>query len=136
MVDLAQAVGEHAAREAGIDDDSVHWVGLAVRESVLNAITHGNRNDPTKRVFVEFDTVLDDRPCLTVRVRDQGQGFDPAAVADPLAVENLLKGSGRGIFLIRNFMDEVRLERAPEGGMLVRMIKRAHPEPLDPPART
>jgi serine/threonine-protein kinase RsbW len=63
---------------------------------------------------------------MIIRVRDQGKGFDPDAVADPLAPENLLKGSGRGIFLIRNFMDEVDLQRAPQGGMEVRMVKRAH----------
>jgi serine/threonine-protein kinase RsbW len=60
-------------------------------------------------------------------VRDQGEGFDPEAVADPLEPNNLLKASGRGIFLIRNFMDEVLLRRAPEGGMEVRMVKLLNP---------
>jgi serine/threonine-protein kinase RsbW len=125
MVDLAQVVGEHAARAAGLDEDSVHWVGLAVRESVLNAIAHGNDNDTTKAVFVEFETTLDNGDlCLTICVRDQGGGFDPESIADPLAPENLLKPGGRGIFLIRSFMDDVRLERVPEGGMEVRMTKR------------
>jgi serine/threonine-protein kinase RsbW len=59
-------------------------------------------------------------------VRDQGAGFEPEEVADPLAPENLLKSSGRGIFLIRNFMDDVRLQRAPEGGMEIRMVKRVN----------
>ncbi len=66
-------------------------------------------------------------PELTISVRDQGEGFDPEEVADPLAPENLLKASGRGIFLIRNFMDDVRLRRAPEGGMEIRMTKRVAP---------
>jgi serine/threonine-protein kinase RsbW len=75
-------------------------------------------------VFVEFETSLTPEPELLIRVRDQGEGFDPDLVANPLAAENLLKSSGRGIFLIRNFMDDVRLQRVPEGGMEVRMTKR------------
>lgn len=128
MVDLVQVVADHVARDAGLDDDSVHWVGVAIRESVINAITHGNHSDIGKRVFVEFHTVLEpgDRG-LAIRVRDQGDGFDPESIADPLAPENLLKSSGRGIFLIRSFMDDVRLQRAPEGGMEIRMVKRAQP---------
>ena len=76
-------------------------------------------------MLVEFVTAsTPDAGSLTIRVRDQGEGFDPEEVADPLAPENLLKSSGRGIFLIRNFMDEVKLQRAPEGGMEVRMVKK------------
>ena len=66
-------------------------------------------------------------PELTIRVRDQGEGFDPETVANPLDPENLLKSSGRGIFLIRSFMDDMQLRRAPEGGMEIRMIKRVQP---------
>lgn len=127
MVDFVEVVGGHVSRDIGLDEDSTHWVGVAIRECVINAIKHGNRHDASKRVFVEFVTVLDRAPALTILVRDQGQGFDPEAVADPLAPENLLKGNGRGIFLIRNFMDEVELQRAPQGGMEVRMVKRAQP---------
>jgi serine/threonine-protein kinase RsbW len=125
MVDFVEIVGGHVSRDIGLDDDSTHWVGVAIRECVINAIKHGNRYDATKRVFVEFITALDDAREMTILVRDQGQGFEPEEVADPLAPENLLKGSGRGIFLIRNFMDEVALQRAPQGGMEVRMVKRA-----------
>ena len=67
-----------------------------------------------------------DAPGLNIRVRDEGEVFDPEEVANPLAPENLLKSSGRGIFLIRNFMDDVSLQRAPEGGMEIRMTKRVH----------
>ena len=81
-------------------------------------------------MFVEFSELLNGVPELTIRVRDQGAGFDPETIADPLAPENLLKGSGRGIFLIRRFMDDVQLQRAPEGGMEIRMTKRAHPSPM------
>src|SRR5215472_13263154 len=127
MVDFGQVVGDHMSRSVGLDDDAAHWVGVAIRESVINAIKHGNRNDATKRVFVEFETTLQQVPELMIRVRDQGDGFDPEEIANPLAPENLLKSSGRGIFLIRNFMDDVQLQRAPEGGMEIRMVKRVQP---------
>ena len=126
MVDFVQVVSDHMARRVGLDDDSLHWVGVSIRESVINAIKHGNRNDTSKRVFVEFEiTTTTAVPELAISVRDQGEGFDPEEVANPLAPENLLKSSGRGIFLIRNFMDDVRLQRAPQGGMEIRMVKRA-----------
>ncbi len=128
MVDFVQVVSDHMARSIGLDEDAQHWVGVAIRESVINAIKHGNRNDASKRVFVEFEAAPQGRaPELLIRVRDQGEGFDPGELADPLAPENLLKASGRGIFLIRSFMDDVQLQRAPEGGMEIRMIKRAQP---------
>ena len=125
MLDFVQVVSDHIGRGIGLDEDAVHWVGVAIRESVINAIKHGNRNDQAKHVFVEFATASPpDLPELNIRVRDQGEGFDPEGLADPLAPENLLKSSGRGIFLIKNFMDRVTLQRAPEGGMEIRMTKR------------
>jgi serine/threonine-protein kinase RsbW len=124
MLDFVQVVSDHIGRLAGLDDDSVHWVGVAVRESVINAIKHGNAGDRRKRVHVEF-TPLSGSPALAVTVRDEGTGFDPADLPDPLAPENILKSSGRGIFLIRSFMDEVELRTAPQGGMEVLMVKRA-----------
>jgi serine/threonine-protein kinase RsbW len=127
MVDFVQVVSDHMSRSVGLDEDAAHWVSVAIRESVINAIKHGNRNDSTKRVFVEFETTLRQVPELLIRVRDEGDGFDPEELANPLAPENLLKSSGRGIFLIRNFMDDVQLQRAPEGGMEIRMIKRVQP---------
>jgi serine/threonine-protein kinase RsbW len=126
MLDFVQVVSDHVTRGMGLDEDASHWVSVAIRESVINAIKHGNRNDSSKRVFVEFETTPPgDAAELVIRVRDEGEGFDPETVADPLAPENMLKSSGRGIFLIRNFMDDVQLHRAPEGGMEFRMIKRA-----------
>ena len=125
MLDFVQVVSDHLARGVGLDEDSMHWVSVAIRESVINAIKHGNRNDAGKRVFVEFEAATKaEVPELAIRIRDQGEGFDPETVADPLAPENLLKSSGRGIFLIRNFMDDVQLQRAPQGGMEIRMVKR------------
>ena len=135
MLDFVQVVSDHLARGVGLDEDALHWVSVAIRESVINAIKHGNRSDTAKHVFVEFETATHaDVPELAIRVRDQGEGFDPETVANPLDPENLLKSSGRGIFLIRNFMDDVRLQRAPEGGMEIRMVKRVHPADGSEPA--
>ena len=125
MLDFVQVVSDHVSRAAGLDDDALHWVSVSLRECVINAIKHGNQSDLNKHVFVEFETSENATvPELTIRVRDQGQGFDPELLASPLDPENLLKGNGRGIFLIRSFMDDVQLRRLPEGGMEIRMIKR------------
>jgi serine/threonine-protein kinase RsbW len=129
MLDFVQIVGDYMARSAGLDEDSLHWVSVAIRESVINAIKHGNRHDPSKHVFVEFAT--DPGREISVRIRDQGEGFDPEEVADPLSPENMLKSSGRGIFLMRAFMDHLSLQRAPQGGMEVHMIKRSAPPSTD-----
>jgi len=130
MLDFVQIVSDHIGQRVGLDEDTQHYVGVAVRECVVNAIKHGNRNDPAKHIFMEFSAeyaagAFD----LMISVRDQGEGFDPATIADPLAPENLLKSSGRGIFLIRSFMDDVQLSSVPEGGMEIRMTKRC---PCDP----
>jgi serine/threonine-protein kinase RsbW len=129
MLDLVQVVSDHVGRQAGLDDEALHWVGVAVRESVINAIKHGNGYDQEKRVHVEFTLLTSGTPPgIAIRVRDEGGGFDPSTIPDCCAPENILKGSGRGIFLIRSFMDELTLQRAPEGGMEVVMVKRAQPQ--------
>jgi serine/threonine-protein kinase RsbW len=126
MVDVVQVVSDHVGRMMGLDDDGLHWLGVAVRESVINAIKHGNANDARKRVHVEVAPLeAESPPGVWIRVRDEGPGFDPSCLPDPLAPENLLKTSGRGIFLIRSFMDEMHVRRAAEGGMEVVMVKRA-----------
>jgi len=125
MVDLVQILSDHMGNMAGFDEDAVHWIGVAVRESVINAIKHGNKEDAAKPVTIEFAfTPIDDPTELVVAVIDRGEGFEPQEVADPLAPENILKSSGRGIFFMRSFMDEVKLQRAPDGGMEVRMVKK------------
>jgi serine/threonine-protein kinase RsbW len=125
MLDMVQLVSDQVGRGLRFDDDALTWMEVAVRESVINAIKHGNRHDRSKHVTVEFIT----RPApvpeeLVIVIRDQGEGFEAAAIADPLAPENLLKSSGRGIFFMRSFMDDVQMARLPEGGMEVRMVKR------------
>jgi serine/threonine-protein kinase RsbW len=125
LLDLVQVLSDRLSSIAGLDEDLTHWVSVAVRESVINAIKHGNREDRSKHVVVEF--IL--RPRLrpeefVVRVLDEGEGFDPDDIANPLDPENMLKSSGRGIFFMRNFMDDVSITRRPEGGMDVRMSKK------------
>ena len=122
MLDFVQLVSDHLCKRIGFDEDAVHWVGVAVRESVINAIKHGNQSDERKMVHVEFASSASGE--LVIAVRDEGEGFDPDSIADPLAPENMLKSSGRGIFLMRNFMDDVSLRRIPDGGMEVRMVKK------------
>lgn len=125
MLDFVQVVSDELGRMYGMEEDAVHWVGVAIRESVINAIKHGNREDSSKMVTIEFALDAPDKPSeLVVRVMDQGRGFEPEAVANPLAPENLLKSSGRGIFFMRSFMDDVELSHRPDGGMEVRMVKK------------
>jgi serine/threonine-protein kinase RsbW len=124
-LELVQAVTEHIGRHVGLDEEALHWTTMSVRESVINAITHGNKSDPAKLVFIDFTAIPELEPAdLIVRVRDQGNGFDPACLNNPLTPENVLKASGRGIFLIRQFMDDVTMECSREGGMEMRMRKR------------
>jgi serine/threonine-protein kinase RsbW len=121
MLDMVQTVLGHLSTMLGFDEDAAHYMSVAVRESVVNAIKHGNQLDENKRVAVAFTI----HPgALEVRVQDQGAGFDPAAVADPIAEENLLKAYGRGIFFMRSFMDEVSYSFPTRGGTVVRMLKR------------
>jgi len=124
MLDLVQVLSDRLSLIAGLDEDTTHWVSVAVRESVINAVKHGNREDRSKHVTVEFTLAPRLEPKrFTVEVLDEGEGFDYEEVDDPLAPENLMKSSGRGIFFMRNFMDDVAIARRPEGGMSVRLVK-------------
>ena len=126
LLDTIQVTLSHLAGLAGFDEEAVHYMSVAVRESVVNAIKHGNRQDESKRVHLRF--TIHDR-ALEIEVRDEGKGFDLAAVPDPLAPENLLKAYGRGLFFMRQFMDEVTHSFPAKGGTVVRMLKRSYPEP-------
>jgi serine/threonine-protein kinase RsbW len=124
VLDHVQHVSEGVCRQVGLDDDAVHWTSMAVRECVINAITHGNKNDPAKMVFVTFSVdEHDGARDLVVTVRDQGQGFEPSKIGDPLAPENILNTSGRGVFIVRKFMDELTFRRMADGGTEVRIRK-------------
>lgn len=121
MVDLVQVVFESLSSNVGFDDDVSHWMSVAIRESVTNAVRHGNKLDTDKRVIIRFE--VDDK-AFSVSVEDEGQGFDPGDIPDPLAEENLLRASGRGIFFMKNFMDEVTYDFGPNRGTRVTMVKR------------
>lgn len=111
-VDQAEAAAEDAANRAGFDEIERHRIAMAVREITVNAVMHGNAYDVRKKVTVEFCIQPDE---LVVCVNDEGNGFDMTEVPDPLAPENLLRQSGRGIFLARAFMDEVELQPSAHG---------------------
>jgi len=119
-VELVQSAIDEAIAARGADEDARHWIGLAVREAVANAIKHGNRLDPGKRVDV---AVRINGRGVEIAVSDEGEGFDPDKVRDPLAPENLFRTNGRGIFYMRRFMDEVSYTASTNGGTLVRMRK-------------
>jgi serine/threonine-protein kinase RsbW len=121
MLDVAQTVLTQLCKVVGFEDEVTHYMAVAVRESVVNAIKHGNGADESKRVEVLF-TLRDHS--LEVQVKDQGEGFEPEEIPDPLAPENLLKAYGRGIFFMKQFMDEVTYSFPKNGGTVVRMLKK------------
>ena len=121
MLEMVQTVLSHVTGLLRLDDDAAHYVSVAIRESVVNAIKHGNQHDESKRVSVVFTI---HPAALEVKVQDQGAGFDPEAVPNPIAEENLLKAYGRGIFFMRSFMDEVTYSFPARGGTVVRMLKK------------
>jgi len=120
-LDLVQTVTDCITSFMGFDEDTAHWIGMSVRESVTNAIQHGNKLDQGKKVDICFEV---GQANLEITVRDQGNGFQIDKLPNPLAPENLLKPSGRGIFYIRSFMDEVEFKALSQGGMEVHMVKR------------
>ncbi|HZF11236.1 MAG TPA: ATP-binding protein [Thermoanaerobaculia bacterium] len=125
-IELVQVVLNDSLERLGMDGEARHWVDIAVREAVANAIKHGNQQDPGKKVQVEAELVGQD---LVIRVEDEGEGFDPGRLQDPLAPENLLKPNGRGIFYMKSFMDEIHYDPRPGGGTVVTLRKRlASPE--------
>jgi serine/threonine-protein kinase RsbW len=119
-VDIAEQVAVRAAEASGFDEDEVHKIGMAVREGMVNAYNYGNRQDCRKKIqmIIEFKPEK-----MIIHVLDQGEGFDLADVPDPLAEENLLRTSGRGIFLMRAFMDELAVRSGPHGGAELIMTK-------------
>lgn len=119
-IELVLAALVNVCHERGVSEDVEHWIGMAVREAVANAIKHGNKLDPSKKVYVSLD---EDGDRLTIVVGDEGEGFEPEKVADPLTPENTLKTSGRGIFYIRSFMDDLSFTRGESGGTILTMSK-------------
>jgi len=120
-VSLAEEMCTRIAGAAGFDDDDCFKIGMSVREGVINAYNYGSRKQREKKIFLSFELTQDK---LIIYVRDQGNGFHLQDVPDPLADENLLKSSGRGIFLMRSFMDEFCVQPSQEGGAEIIMSKR------------
>ena len=114
-----ESIAEKMAARAGFDEDETFHITMAVREAAVNAVLHGNEYDPSRQVTASFE---DTGSNLVFTIADQGKGVDPQSLPDPLAEENLLRGTGRGIFLIRSFMDEVHFRQLHPGTELT-MIK-------------
>ena len=135
-IELVQAVVDDLLGRLGLEEEDRHWIGLAVREAVANAIKHGNGSDPAKQVEVEVGLLAGE---VVLTVRDEGGGFDPESVANPLAPENLLRPGGRGIFYMRSLMDHVDYRFGATGGTEVVLRKRvmgaaaSHPEEKERP---
>lgn len=121
-VDNAEQTASRIAADSGFGEDEVMQIAMAVREGVVNAVLHGNAYDPEKKVDLEFERTAKD---LVITIRDQGKGLDLGKIPDPLAPENLLKTSGRGIFLIRSFMDVVEIHPS-KTGTEIKLIKHVH----------
>jgi len=119
-VDAAEEAVLAEARLLGFDEDDLHRIGMALRECLVNAVVHGNCYNRRKKVHLKVTRTPD---CLTIVVGDEGDGFDPSAVPDPLAGENLLRGSGRGVLLMQAFMDEFQISQREPKGTEVRMVK-------------
>jgi serine/threonine-protein kinase RsbW len=119
-IEMAQHLCAKLLEGRDVGEETKHWILMALREALANAIKHGNRQDLAKQVEVEMDVV---DGTLQILVRDAGEGFDPAVVGDPLAPENRLKTSGRGIFYMKTFMDDVRFRRLSGGGMEIVLRK-------------
>lgn len=119
-VDRVEDLAVRIAEASGLDADGARFLGVALREALVNALTHGRgRRD---RVAVSFRLV--EGPALVITVRDRGPGFDPATLPDPLLPENLPRGSGRGVFYMRRFSDEVSFAFPARGGTVARLLKR------------
>ncbi len=118
--DTAEELAIRVAREAGLDEDEQHHFGMAVRETVVNAVVHGNRYNARKKVYLR---IAAEKDRLTVTVTDEGEGFQPETLPNPVAEENILQQSGRGIFLIRAFVDEFHVRRAEPKGAEVTLVK-------------
>lgn len=119
-VEVAEEFARSVSAKSGFDEEGVFQIEMAVHEAVINAIHHGNKKDPLKKVHIKFLIFGDG---LEIHIRDEGEGFDPSKLPDPLAEENLLNISGRGIFLVRKFMDEFRVQTSPGEGTEVIMVK-------------
>ena len=119
-VDSAEELAVGVAQRAGFDEDDLVRIGMAVRESMVNAVVHGNRYNSNKKVRF---SVANNTERFTVRIADEGDGFDFSRLPDPLSPGNLMRTSGRGIFLVRSFMDEFQIRHLEPAGTEVTLVK-------------
>jgi serine/threonine-protein kinase RsbW len=124
-LNLIHTTSDEVCRILGLDEDTAMNMALALHEAAINAMKHGNKLDPGKRVRISFAL---EPGRLVIQVRDEGDGFDWTRVRDPRAPENVGKTNGRGIFLMRSFVDSVDYEHVPGEGLLVRMVKKLEPQ--------
>jgi serine/threonine-protein kinase RsbW len=122
-VSEVEAMAEKLAGEAGLDEDASFHVTMAVREAAVNAVLHGNEYDPDKHISFSYQNTGHD---LVFVITDEGRGVDPEQLPDPRDPENLLRGTGRGIFLIRSMMDEVHFRQLHPGTELT-LVKHLAP---------
>ena len=115
-----QQFAESTSAALGLDKELAYWIELAINESAINAIQHGNDLDASKNVSIEISS---DGEMIEIVVEDQGQGFKLSDVPDPTDIENLLKPGGRGILIIQSFMDTVEVSQTDGGGSRLRMVK-------------
>ncbi len=120
-IEKVEKLAEKAGAQMRFSEEEQDSLAIAVTEAVNNAILHGNQQDKSKRVHIRF---LLEPSTLTVFVRDEGPGFDPGTVSDPLAPENLLKESGRGIFILSTLMDDVRYNFNGDGTEIILVKER------------
>jgi serine/threonine-protein kinase RsbW len=111
-LEMVEKLSSRVARYALLSESENDDLGIVTTELVNNAIHHGNKNDPKKRVQIIFTV---DKNKIELRIRDEGKGFNPEKLKDPLAPENLFSESGRGIFLIRNLMDSIDFNFSDSG---------------------
>jgi serine/threonine-protein kinase RsbW len=123
-IEIAERALLDLVDRAQCDHDEQYWIVTALREALANAVRHGNREQPERKVRVDY--CIDGRT-VTIRVEDEGEGFDPSQIPDPTREENLLRPSGRGIFYMQQFMNRVEFSRTPEGGTTVVMVKELQP---------
>ena len=119
-VDKAEQVALDLARESGFGEEDLDRIGMSIRECMVNAVVHGNRYNAHKKVRLSLSRTPER---FTVRVVDQGEGFNPDELPDPLAGDNLLRHSGRGIFLMKAFMDDLQVRRLEPAGTEVILVK-------------
>jgi serine/threonine-protein kinase RsbW len=120
-IELVQVVLRDSLERLGMEEDARHWIDLAVREALANAIKHGNEQNPSKQVHVDLAVEGEE---VVIRIEDEGEGFDPTRLVDPRAPENLLRPNGRGIFYMKSFMDAIQYGAGPGGGTMVTLRKR------------